>query len=345
MELSSTHVPPARPAPFSPAEMELHLNRLRRVAPGLHACVDTGRARDWARDATARAAFAADDFGDEHAGGRGTSYVRAQAHNLTARAEGIRRLLALIRGDRAPARTTVVDVLGGDGLVRRVAGRLGMTDVAVLTCDASPYMVRAAWSARCPALLQRADRLLQHDGSVDGVLVAYGSHHIAPRDRAELAREAHRVLRPGGVMVLHDFLVGSPMDTWFGEVVDRYSRTGHTFEHFTREDIGNYLTKAGFEPVEVISMNDPYTAGAATPEAAEIDLGHYLLDMYGLTGIEDIHGPEAARRTIGLAKGIFREVGADGTVHGFSMRYDMSSKVWKCTVPRTAVVGIGRKPV
>ncbi|MFI0964819.1 methyltransferase domain-containing protein [Streptomyces sp. NPDC021080] len=327
---------------FTEADMADHLGRLGRAAPDLHACVDPERARAWAR-VLAEAGDVRDDFGDDGAGGRGSSYLRAQARNLTARARGIHHLLSLVpaRTDRRPA--VVVDVLGGDGLVRRVANARRLTGLSVLTCDASPYMVRAAWAAGCPALVQRADRLLLRDGSVDAVLVAYGSHHIAADDRAELVHEAYRVLRPGGVLLLHDFLVGSPMDTWFREVVDPYSRTGHAFDHFTREEMWGYLTKAGFESGEVTEMADPYAATAPTAREAELELGRYLLDMYGLAGIEARYPADAARHTVERARTVFRAERADGSLEAFSVAYDPSAGSWTCTLPRTAVLAIGRK--
>lgn len=323
---------------FSEGEMDDHLDRLRREHPELHRCVDVERARTWSAE------FAqmdvADDFGVEDHGGRGESYLRAQTHNVTARARGIAQLLSHLRAGAGSSRLTVVDVLGGDGLVGRVAAAVGMSDITVLTCDLSPYMVRAAWSAGCPALLQRADRLLQRNGSVDGVLVAYGSHHISPVDRAAVVREAHRVLRPGGALVLHDFLVGSPMDRWFSEVVDPYSRTGHRFEHFTREALAGYLADAGFAEHEVVDMADPYVATAATAVAAELGLGRYLLYMYGLARIDRLPGTDARRWALDRARDIFR---GPGPADRLSVRLDERTRMWRCTAPRTALVGIGRK--
>jgi ubiquinone/menaquinone biosynthesis C-methylase UbiE len=328
-------------ADFAPAEMNLHLDQLRRNHFELYECVDVERAMNWAREFMG--IHLVDHFGRESGGGRGGSYVRAQAHNLTARAHGIEQLLGLIRNGTDATHKKVVDVLGGDGLVRRVAASLGLSDLAVLTCDLSPYMVRAAWSSDCPALLQRADHLLQRDGSVDGVLVAYGSHHIAPADRLNLAREAYRVLRPGGVLVLHDFLARSPMCEWFDQVVDRYSETGHQFEHFTREEMLGYLTSAGFESYEVIDLADPYVATAVTPAEAELGLGRYLLDMYGLVEIERIHDGTAERWAIERARTIFRYPGEQDHLSQLSVRYDEDAKTWRCTVPRMAIVGVGRK--
>jgi ubiquinone/menaquinone biosynthesis C-methylase UbiE len=327
---------------FLASDMYTHLDRLRRCHPDLYDCIDVERARQWAHDfeLTTRTV---DDFGDEQNGGRGGSYIRAQALNLSARARGINQLLGFIRSGTDSARQTVIDVLGGDGLVQRVAGSLGMSDLAVLTCDVSPYMVRAAWSADSPALLQRADRLLQRDKSVDGVLIAYGSHHIAPKDRAEVVRECYRVLRPGGVLVLHDFLVGSQMDEWFSKVVDPYSMTGHQFEHFTHEQMCGYLSAAGFDAYEVIDMADPYVASGVTQQEAELALGRYLLDMYGLVKIDSIWGDQADRWVIEQAEEIFRYPNGSCKPHEFTVVFDASSDVWRSTIPRMAVVGIGRK--
>ncbi|MYS19379.1 Methyltransferase domain-containing protein [Streptomyces sp. DvalAA-14] len=325
---------------FTSGEMDRHLSRISREHPDLYRRLDIERARRWSGDFEDLEGRTGDDFGDPGSGGRGESYLRAQTRNVQARARGIEQLLGYIRAGRGAPLKTVVDVLGGDGLVQRVAASLCLADVAVLTCDASPYMVRAAWEGDFPALLQRADRMLQRDSSVEGVLVAYGSHHIAPRDRAELARESYRVLRPGGVMVLHDFLVGSPMDSWFTDVVDRYSLTGHKFEHFTRDEIRDCLTGAGFPRVDLVEMADPYVAVAPTAELAELALGRYLSDMYGLVEIQRTRGADADRWVIERAKDVFRCPGAE-----FSVRYDAAEHAWTAVLPRTAVVGIGTRSV
>lgn len=318
------------------------LDRLRREHAALYRCIDPNRARRWFQD-LARSAPASDDFGESASGGRGESYIRAQALNVSARAQGICSMLELIRsGSDAPCKT-VIDVLGGDGLVRRVADRLTLSDVDILTCDLSPYMVRAAWSASIPALLQRADRLLQRDTSVDGVLVAYGTHHISPEDRADVAREAYRVLRPGGVFVMHDFLTGSAMDEWFTRVVHPNSRTGHQYTHFTREEMLGYLAKAGFESYEVLDMRDPYTATAETAERAELNLGRYLLNMYGLVKVDRVQGGQADRWVIEKAREIFRYPTRSGAVEQLSVGHDPHAGAVRCTVPRMAVVGVGRK--
>ncbi|KPI09481.1 Methyltransferase type 11 [Actinobacteria bacterium OK074] len=327
---------------FTSGEMDGHLGRIRRDHPDLYGRLDVERARSWAQDFAGLEPFE-DDFGDTTSHGRGASYLRAQAHNVRARAAGIAQLLGYIRAGSDTSRKTVVDVLGGDGLIQRVAALLRLADLSILTCDVSPYMVRAAWESNYPALLQRADFMLQRDNSVEGVLIAYGSHHIAPHHRVQLARESYRVLRPRGVAVLHDFLVGSPMDTWFTDVVDRYSRTGHKFEHFTREEIRGCLVGAGFGRVDVIEMADPYVATAPRADQAELALGRYLSDMYGLVEIQDAYGPHADRWVIDRAKEIFHHSRADTAPSEFTLRHDPRRDLWTATLPRMAVVGVATK--
>ncbi|GGK72913.1 class I SAM-dependent methyltransferase [Mangrovihabitans endophyticus] len=314
------------------------LGRLRRHHPDLIARIDPDRARAWYASLRDTERLAGDDFGEMPQGGRGESYLRAQAQILMARSTGIATLLDHLTAGAEPGTKVVLDVLGGDGLVRRVATALGRTDLNILTCDVSPYMVQAAWDAGMPALLQRADRLLARDDSVDGVLIAYGAHHIDPEDRVNVVRDAYRVLRPGGTLVLHDFLVGSAMDTWFSEFVDPNSLTGHRFAHFTREEILGYLAKAGFESYEVADMPDPYVAVADTADAAELSLGRYLLDMYGLVSIAHAFGDQADRVVIERARRIFQEP----MTPGLRVQPQPDGQ-WRCTVPRTAVIGIGRK--
>lgn len=316
-----------------------NMELLCREFPHLHARLDEERVSVWRAQLAEGSSWGRDDFGSEKRGGRGDSYVRAQAENVYARATGIRQLLGLMQ--RKPdGQTTIVDLLGGDGLVRRVCDILELPGLEIITCDASPHMVRAAWEMGIPALLQRAEQQLFRSGSLDGVLLAYGTHHIEPGTRGAVAKEAHRVLGPGGTFVLHDFLIGSPVDTWFAEVVDPFSRTGHPYVHFTADEIHGSLLKAGFDGCELLEIDDPYSAIASTPEEAELRLGEYLVNMYGLSKAREMFGDRKAFRwAIYQAKRIFRHPdGAETTIV-----QETGSGSWRVTVPRVAIVGVGRK--
>jgi SAM-dependent methyltransferase len=285
-----------------------------------------------------------DDFG---AAGRGESYAQAQVSNERAREIGIVRLLKLMRygpasagtGATRPDPATIADLLGGDGLVRRVGHAAGLANLEVVTCDASPYMVRIAQELAGPALLQRAERHLFATGSLDGVLLAYGSHHVPLELRGTVVTESYRVLAPKGTFVLHDFAVGSPADTWFSTIVDPWSSTGHRYVHYTADSIQEYIAEAGFIDCDLIELCDPYRAWGETPEAAERNLGEYLLRMYGLTRACAEFGTErAASWAADQARQIFRYPGGPETT------LEPASGGWQITVPRIALVGVGRKP-
>lgn len=195
------------------------------------------------------------------AGGRGESYRRAQA-DAEVRSPGILRLLELVAGGTQvgdlPSGFTVLDVLGGDGVVARLVHRRSSKACHVLTGDIASEMVHRAIGYGLPAVRQPAHFLFVRDRSLDGVLIAYGFHHLTAGERPAACGEAHRVLRPGGRIVLHDFENGSPVATWFQEVVDRYTETGHQYEHFTRDSLRRLLLEAGFQAVILDSVYDPF---------------------------------------------------------------------------------------
>ena len=330
--------------PTGGGQLVAQLDRLRLEHPRLHDLLDPARVRAW-HEERAAGPQSRDDFGPAAAGGRGESYVRAQQDSMTARAHGIEQLLRLFGDPTDGRRRVVLDLLGGDGLLRRVAALLGFDGVDLLTCDLSPHMVDAAWSAGLPALLQSADRLLFRTGSVDGVLLAYGTHHIPSGDRLTVVDEAFRVLRPGGVFVMHDFESGGAMDTWFGDVVDRYSDTGHRFEHFGRDEMTAYLEKAGFQDGTVLDVEDPYRVVADSPHRAELAMGHYLLNMYGLVGIARSFSPNrAAELVLDRAREVFGAPRADGTRPDTDPRQDPATGRWHLEIPRGALVAVAHRP-
>ncbi|MEU4204819.1 methyltransferase domain-containing protein [Streptomyces sp. NPDC026294] len=324
-------------------DMSAQVRALAAEHPEIAACLDPERVADQHRRATGLL-HQQDDFGDAGSGGRGESYVVAQRSVMT-RARGIGRLLDLVAADRRATSRLVLDLLGGDGLVSRVAELTGRTDTVVATCDASPFMVEQAWARGIPAVRQRAESLLFRDASVGGVLLAYGSHHIPVARRGTVAREAFRVLQPGGVFVLHDFLTDSPVDVWFRKVVDVYAATGHDHPHFARDEAASYLRSAGFEKVGTRLMDDSFVVTGATKDAAREELGRYMADMYGLTRLYAELGPrDTHRRTFELVCDIFRYEDADGVPREVETSLAAEENVWSVTMPREALVVCGRKP-
>ncbi len=225
--------------------------------------------------------------------GRGDSYRQAQK-DASVRWTGAEQLLNLC----APAGPAVVlDILGGDGTLARAVAGLGGPDasrITLLTSDISGEMIHQALAQDLPAVRQAADFLFVREGSVDAVLLAYGTHHIAPQDRPTAVREALRAVRPGGRVVLHDFDGTSPMARFFSEVVHPHSPGGHDYPHFSRAELEGLFAEAD-APVRVVDLYDPLVVRAGTEEGARRAMCDYVGSMYGVAGLfaehADVHTP------------------------------------------------------
>jgi SAM-dependent methyltransferase len=333
--------------PAAEAGLDQILTDLYTRAPMLFALLDPERIRR-APPMSQRLPV---DFEPSAVGGRGDTYRSAQA-DASVRLVGISQLVEMALG---PPNTTtrstapiVLDVLGGDGTIARaVRMAYPSSPATVLTSDLSRSMVLAAQLYGLPALSQPAQSLLLRDEVVDGVILAYGTHHIPPAERLLAVKEAYRVTIPGGRIVVHDFAKRSAVAQWFTHVVDRYSITGHRFSHFTRHEMRRLLQCAGYHEIEVRSMYDPFIVNDNSSEEALATLGAHLVDMYGLDKLRRTGGRAAAvRRAIVLAQRYFRydsSPAAPGQTYRELTCSARDGRYW-AELPRVALVATGRRP-
>ena len=288
------------------------------------------------------------EFETDGRAGRGESYRASQA-DPTMRMRGILTLLRLSL-ENAGEGAFLLDVLGGDGTIARatttrsVRGGRAWTPI---TSDIAGGMIAAALHLGLPAIRQAAQFLFLVAGSVDAVLLAYGTHHIPAVDRPRAVGEAVRVLRPGGTLVVHDFDEHGPMARWFADVVDPFSAAGHRYAHFSRDGLRAYLDRRGLDDVRVVEVYDPFVVRAPTYREARERLADHLAAMYGLVGIYGEGRPtRAARdRVWELAEAIFvhdeREVVGGVVPAGLRVVQGAGSVV--AELPRIALVGVARR--
>lgn len=223
------------------------------------------------------------EFEGPEKGGRGQEYNVAQNVG-TNRRRGMRTLLNLLADEEDPDRAskTILDVLAGDGTLTRFASTLPVRAPRIVSADISRLMIDSCIAQRLPCIRQSAVKSLLRDESLDGVLIAYGSHHLDSGERREAAGEAFRTLKPGGIFVLHDFEVGGRMDRWFETIVHPYSLTGHAHPHFTRSEMERLMRDRGFGRAEVFAMDDSFEVAGKTEKMAKSNMLRHLHTMYGL---------------------------------------------------------------
>jgi ubiquinone/menaquinone biosynthesis C-methylase UbiE len=285
--------------------------------------------------------------------GRGDAYREAQNTNYLIRSVGFLSLLDLVTRDckNSPEDFFVLDALGGNGTLTRIvrASRRSEEIPFIVTSDVSAEMIQSAISQDLPAIRQPLQNLIWfNDRIFDAVIVAYGTHHIPPTERFTAIAEAHRVLKPGGRIVLQDFEIGSPTTEWYDKVLDRYTTTGHRFQYFDRKDFHELLVSNGFTDVEVFDVYDPFILKAASFSEAKRGLLDYIFKLFALEKLAPDDGELddqfwAKLEAVVVETSTFTDTQPpDRRVTKFTVAQEGNE--FRAEVPRVCLVATGRRP-
>lgn len=283
------------------------LERVERQHPFLYAGIDVSKWRHFIDEYAHEMNAQSWEFEGNENGGRGAEYTQAQetANNRAIGMSALLRMFSAAEHEYPSGDTIILDALAGNGTVAEFAAAQEGCSCTIVSADISRLMVEDSFKKGLPCIRQSAVKSLLIDRFLDGVLLAYGTHHLTQEQRARAVREASRTLARNGRLVLHDFEIGGPVDKWFREVVHPYSITGHPHPHFDKQQLHALFRSGGFRNIQIGEIDDPIQTSGFSREEATENMVRFIHSMYGLSKIF-IEDPES--RTF-LRNEIFRTLG------------------------------------
>lgn len=97
-----------------------------------------------------------------------------------------------------------------------------------------------------------------NENSVDIVVCMTALHHLDEKGRLLFYGEVLRILKPNGIFIIADVILGSFVDKFLNIFVDKFNSMGHKGIFFNNNDIIK-LQKKGFNKVNSVVKSYPWT--------------------------------------------------------------------------------------
>ena len=211
-----------------------------------------------------------------------------QANRRYPEARATERALLIERLNLEPG-LAICDVGAGGGYLAEGIDAVLPGECRILCVENSGAFLDSI-DDRFDKILSSLCRIDLADAMVDRVSCLAGLHH--QERKGDFFREAHRILRPGGRVVVADVLDGSPPAKFLNDSVDRYTDIGHDGMFLHPGELTGLMTEAGFdnasEQYEEYTWNFPdrktmiwfcqtlFRMGKATPQQVEQEIDRYL---------------------------------------------------------------------
>lgn len=208
---------------------------------------------------------------------------------------GIAAIASLLQQRLAWSREQLVlDGLAGDGRVGAALQTLHPEAPRQIGCDVCLGLAAAGLRQGRPVLWSDLRGALVRERVADHALASHGLYRLPRGERGSFVRALARRLRGGGSLVLLDFEQGSPSARWHTECVAVYRRSGHPFEHYTRDGLVALLDQAGLIDVELHLIYDPVVLRAA-PDEDDAEVHARFVRQLRATFALDLGQPDDAR--------------------------------------------------
>jgi SAM-dependent methyltransferase len=171
---------------------------------------------------------------------RGHEYNQASKISASARLPEVDALLDLVNFD---LRLSIVDLPAGGGIVaKRIEQRL-LPHNQVICVEPSKTFSQPI-PKHFTVLHDEIDQLSIAPASIDVITSLAGLHHI--KERLNIYKQWHKVLRPGGQLVVADVTKNTPTGAFLNGFVDQYSASGHEGFFIEKNEFTDLLADAGF---------------------------------------------------------------------------------------------------